>query len=390
MRSLRSAVLLLLLAAVRAVPAAGQVDVPRGIENLIGLYAAAQVLDFHRAMGTVPETDEQIVDPWGTPYRLDLATATVAGAGRDRKFDESTWGLSDQFANLEDDVVMREGRVLRTNRHWLWDLGETGDHAAEYESLRSAEVVFMVMTTPEMRQLTALRLSAMAVQQLAELVERQKEADGGLAELAGAEDPVGLLISRFGGSPRLRRDAWGTPLRVSFDGSGYRIASAGADRIFQPERWNEDAELDPAEDLVLENGVLRRHVDEMALRRRTAMKIRPLEQPVDRVPPEHLDPEKWARVGDGIVPAVVTDRTPFAYPGEYKELRLLGTVVLECEISAWGQLGLVRVASSVAPDFDMAAIEVVRRWKFSPATRGGRPVASLLRLNVDYRLTLDR
>lgn len=36
-----------------------------------------------------------------------------------------------------------------------------------------------------------------------------------------------------------RADAWGTPIRFERDGSSVRIVSAGADRKFNRERWNE-------------------------------------------------------------------------------------------------------------------------------------------------------
>lgn len=58
-------------------------------------------------------------------------------------------------------------------------------------------------------------------------------------------------------------DEWGTPfhIEVDVDGSRYRIVSAGADRVFDPTSWAQPMNLDPASDMVLENGTFRRKLD---------------------------------------------------------------------------------------------------------------------------------
>ena len=45
------------------------------------------------------------------------------------------------------------------------------------------------------------------------------------------------------------------------DGHRYRIVSAGADRVFDPTSWSRPMDLDPASDLVFENGRFRRKLD---------------------------------------------------------------------------------------------------------------------------------
>ncbi|HET7433980.1 MAG TPA: hypothetical protein VFN10_04615 [Thermoanaerobaculia bacterium] len=58
-------------------------------------------------------------------------------------------------------------------------------------------------------------------------------------------------------------DEWGTPMLVEVnpDGNRYRIVSAGADRVFDPTSWSRPMDLDPASDLVYENGKFKRRLD---------------------------------------------------------------------------------------------------------------------------------
>ena len=46
----------------------------------------------------------------------------------------------------------------------------------------------------------------------------------------------------------------------------------------------------------------------------------------------------------------------------------------------------VKVVKSLEPSLDANAIEAVKKWKFAPATKDGRPVAVEMRLQVDYKL----
>ena len=46
----------------------------------------------------------------------------------------------------------------------------------------------------------------------------------------------------------------------------------------------------------------------------------------------------------------------------------------------------VKVEKSLEPSLDANAVEAVKKWKFAPATKDGRPVAVEMRLEVDYKL----
>ena len=46
----------------------------------------------------------------------------------------------------------------------------------------------------------------------------------------------------------------------------------------------------------------------------------------------------------------------------------------------------VRIKNSLSDDFDKAAVDPVRQWKFTPATKGGRPVPVMIAVEVKFHL----
>lgn len=75
------------------------------------------------------------------------------------------------------------------------------------------------------------------------------------------------------------------------------------------------------------------------------------------------------------------------YPVEARSRHQQGRVLLRVEVSAAGMPLSVTVArSSSHPALDEAALAAVRRWRFSPATRGGVPVAGTAEVPVEFRL----
>ncbi|MBU3078296.1 energy transducer TonB [Sphingomonas quercus] len=64
------------------------------------------------------------------------------------------------------------------------------------------------------------------------------------------------------------------------------------------------------------------------------------------------------------------------YPIDSRRKREQGTVIVRVTVSASGEPGDCRVRTSSGFErLDKAAMQAVCRWRFSPATRGGQPVA---------------
>jgi TonB family protein len=61
-------------------------------------------------------------------------------------------------------------------------------------------------------------------------------------------------------------------------------------------------------------------------------------------------------------------------------------VTLSAVIGTDGKAHDVKVVKSLEPSLDVNAVEVVKTWRFAPATKDGRPVAAAIRLEVDFKL----
>lgn len=76
-----------------------------------------------------------------------------------------------------------------------------------------------------------------------------------------------------------------------------------------------------------------------------------------------------------------------AYPPEAVRQRLEGRVILSVTIAVSGVVTKVIVAESCGHQvLDQAALDAVRQWRFSPATRSGMPVEWTARLPIRFRL----
>jgi feruloyl esterase len=74
------------------------------------------------------------------------------------------------------------------------------------------------------------------------------------------------------------------------------------------------------------------------------------------------------------------------YSRSAKAQGIQGSVTLSVIIGTDGRTHNVKVEKSLEPSLDANAVEAVKKWKFAPATKDGRPVAVEMRLAVDYKL----
>lgn len=63
-----------------------------------------------------------------------------------------------------------------------------------------------------------------------------------------------------------------------------------------------------------------------------------------------------------------------------------GTVTVSLIVGNDGQPRQVRVACSSVPDLSENAIETVKTWRFEPGTKGGKPIAVEIAVEVDFKL----
>jgi TonB family protein len=92
------------------------------------------------------------------------------------------------------------------------------------------------------------------------------------------------------------------------------------------------------------------------------------------------------RVGGGVsAPKVVFSPDP-DYSEEARKAKYQGTVILWLIIDPSGHPQQIKVARTLGMGLDQKAIEAVRKWKFEPAMKDGRPVSVQINVEVNFRL----
>lgn len=109
----------------------------------------------------------------------------------------------------------------------------------------------------------------------------------------------------------------------------------------------------------------------------------PVEKPAESKPaepaPAPIQPPR-AEAGQLSNPAPV-------YPNLSRRLREQGTVVLEILIKADGTVGEIKIKSSSGfKRLDDTAIKAVQRWRYQPATQGGRKIDFWYEQPVEFNL----
>ena len=88
-----------------------------------------------------------------------------------------------------------------------------------------------------------------------------------------------------------------------------------------------------------------------------------------------------------VTPPRQTHAPKAKYPENERKARHRGVVTLGVVVGSDGVPRDISVLSSLSPDFDKAAIDALRQWKFSPATKDGKPEAVRIAVDVDFDLT---
>jgi TonB family protein len=74
------------------------------------------------------------------------------------------------------------------------------------------------------------------------------------------------------------------------------------------------------------------------------------------------------------------------FPKKESKARHRGAVVLELVVDADGLPRDIKVSRPLSPEFDEAAIDAVKKWKLLPASRDGKPIATEIKVEVNFRL----
>jgi len=92
------------------------------------------------------------------------------------------------------------------------------------------------------------------------------------------------------------------------------------------------------------------------------------------------------RVGGGVSAPRAIDTPDPEYSEEARKAKYQGTVVLWLIVDPSGHPKDIRTSRSLGMGLDQKAIEAVKRWKFEPAMKDGRPVAVQINVEVNFHL----
>ena len=88
--------------------------------------------------------------------------------------------------------------------------------------------------------------------------------------------------------------------------------------------------------------------------------------------------------GTNTAPVAISRVAP-TYPREALRRGIRGTVRIQATIATDGSVERMELAQSSGDRYlDRAAMEAVRRWRFTPAMRNGQPVSAAVVIPVDF------
>ena len=74
------------------------------------------------------------------------------------------------------------------------------------------------------------------------------------------------------------------------------------------------------------------------------------------------------------------------YSDDARKARVQGTVQLEIVVNADGSVQVDKVQRSLGYGLDQRAIDAVKKWRFMPGKKDGRPVATYVEVLVNFSL----
>src|ERR1700722_14390718 len=96
--------------------------------------------------------------------------------------------------------------------------------------------------------------------------------------------------------------------------------------------------------------------------------------------------EKIYKIGPGIVPPKLLEKSEPQYTEQARKAKLEGKVVLTIVVGTDQIAHDIKVTKSLDPGLDANAIASIKAWRFQPGTKNGKPVSVRANVEVNYRL----
>jgi TonB family protein len=92
------------------------------------------------------------------------------------------------------------------------------------------------------------------------------------------------------------------------------------------------------------------------------------------------------RVGGGVTAPALLYKVEPEYSEEARKAKYQGTVLLYVQVDPSGKAVNIRVLHSLGLGLDEKAMEAVKKWKFKPGVKDGKPVTVEAQIEVNFRL----
>jgi TonB family protein len=92
------------------------------------------------------------------------------------------------------------------------------------------------------------------------------------------------------------------------------------------------------------------------------------------------------RMGGGVSAPALLSKVEPEYSEEARKAKYQGTVLLYVEVDATGRAQNIRVLHSLGLGLDEKAMEAVKKWRFRPGMKDGKPVTVVATVEVNFRL----
>ncbi len=96
--------------------------------------------------------------------------------------------------------------------------------------------------------------------------------------------------------------------------------------------------------------------------------------------------EKIYKIGPGILPPKVLEKTEPIYTDQARSAKLEGTVALVMVVGVDQRAHDIKVKKSLDPGLDASAVASIKTWRFEPGTKSGKPVPVHANVEVNFRL----
>jgi hypothetical protein len=186
---------------------------------------------------------DMLQDGWNTPLHIESDPAggyVVAAAGSDRRFDRESWTKPAATRSAADDIVLRDGKLVRSPADWAVAAAEKLAGSSLREHIDGVRAV-----SPHQRTLADLHSIASAAL-------TYEITEGSLRAVTSAGDLAQLLEPDF--IPTFpRNDGWGRPYHVAIDPAtrSNLIVSPGPDGQLDPTSWSDSSNA--SDDIVMQD-----------------------------------------------------------------------------------------------------------------------------------------